>query len=37
MNAQIKAPFTKDLYENWVNIEKSIRKFDRVFRKVEKF
>jgi len=30
-------PFSKDLYENWFNIEKSILKFDRIFNKVEKF
>lgn len=33
----MKVPFSKDLYETWVNIEKSIMKFDRVFNKVEKF
>ena len=30
-------PYGKDLYETWYNIEKSIRKFDRIFNKVEKF
>lgn len=30
-------PYGKDLYESWWNIEKSIRKFDRIFNKVEKF
>ena len=30
-------PYGKDLYETWWNIEKSIRKFDRIFNKVEKF
>lgn len=30
-------PYGKDLYETWFNIEKSIRKFDRIFNKVEKF
>lgn len=30
-------PFGKDLYETWWKIEKSIRKFDRIFNKVEKF
>jgi len=30
-------PYGKDLYETWFKIEKSIRKFDRVFNKVEKF
>ena len=30
-------PYGKDLYETWWNIEKSIKKFDRIFNKVEKF
>lgn len=30
-------PFGKDIYESWHKIEKSIRKFDRIFNKVEKF
>jgi hypothetical protein len=30
-------PFGKDLYETWWKIEKSIRRFDRIFNKVEKF
>ncbi len=30
-------PYGKDLYETWWNIEKSIRKLDRIFNKVEKF
>jgi hypothetical protein len=30
-------PFGRDNYESWVAIEKSIRKFDRVWNKVEKF
>lgn len=30
-------PYGKDLYETWYNVEKSIRKFDRIFNKVEKF
>ena len=30
-------PYGKDLYDTWYNIEKSIRKFDRIFNKVEKF
>jgi hypothetical protein len=30
-------PYGKDLYETWWNIEKAIRRFDRVFNKVEKF
>lgn len=33
----LKAPYSKDLYENWVNIEMAIRKFDRWFNRVEKF
>ena len=33
----MKIPFSKDLYENWYNIEKSILKLDRIFNKVEKF
>jgi hypothetical protein len=33
----LKVPFSKDLYENWYNIERSILKFDRIFNKVEKF
>jgi len=34
---KMKIPFSKDLYENWVNIEKSIHRFDRVFNRVERF
>lgn len=34
---KIKLPFSRDLYETWVNIEKSIAKFDRIFNKVERF
>lgn len=30
-------PYGKDLYETWWKIEKSIKKFDRLFNKVEKF
>jgi len=30
-------PYGKDLYETWFKIELSIRKFDRIFNKVEKF
>lgn len=30
-------PFGKDMYETWWKVEKSIRKFDRIFNKVEKF
>ena len=30
-------PYGKDLYETWHSIEKSIRKFDRIFNRVEKF
>lgn len=30
-------PYGKDLFETWWQIEKSIRKFDRIFNKVEKF
>ena len=33
----MKVPFSKDLYENWYGIEKSILKLDRIFNKVEKF
>ena len=32
-----KIPFSKDLYESWYDIEKSIMRFDRIFNKVEKF
>lgn len=34
---RLKIPFSRDLYETWYNIEKSIHKFDRVFNRVEKF
>jgi len=34
---KMKIPFSRDLYETWYNIEKSIHKFDRIFNKVEKF
>ena len=30
-------PYGKDLYETWFNIERSIKKFDRIFNKVERF
>ena len=30
-------PYGRDLYETWFEIEKSIRKFDRLFNRVEKF
>ena len=30
-------PYGKDLYETWYKIEKSIRKLDRIFNRVEKF
>jgi hypothetical protein len=33
----LKLPYGRDLYETWFNIEKSIKKFDRLFNKVEKF
>jgi len=33
----IPIPYGKDLYESWFGIEKAIRKFDRIFNKVEKF
>lgn len=32
-----KIPTGRDIYETWFNIELSIRKFDRLFNKVEKF
>lgn len=37
LNYKTKVPFSKDLYESWYQIEKSIMKFDRIFNKVEKF
>ncbi len=40
MNSQrvrLPMPYGRDNYETWVEIEKSIRKFDRLFNKVEKF
>ena len=33
----VPTPYGKDLYETWFEIEKSIKKFDRIFNKVEKF
>lgn len=33
----IPTPYGKDMYENWYKIEQSIRKFDRIFNRVEKF
>jgi hypothetical protein len=30
-------PYGKDMYENWWKIENSIKRFDRIFNKVEKF
>jgi len=32
-----KLPYGRDTFETWVNIEKSIKKFDRLFNRVEKF
>lgn len=32
-----KVPYGRDLYETWFSIEQSIKKFDRLFNKVEKF
>jgi len=37
MTFQLKVPFSKDLYQTWYQIEKSIMRFDRIFNKVEKF
>jgi hypothetical protein len=34
---QFKTPYGRDVYETWVAIERSIKKFDRLFNKVEKF
>lgn len=33
----IPTPYGKDMYETWWKIENSIRRFDRIFNKVEKF
>lgn len=32
-----KLPYGRDMFETWVKIEKSIKKFDRLFNRVEKF
>lgn len=32
-----KVPYGRDNYETWVEIEKSIKKFDRLFNRIEKF
>lgn len=37
LSYSMKVPFSRDLYETWYNIEKSILKFDRIFNKVEKY
>ena len=37
MSMELKTPVGRDIYESWLNIEKSIMKFDRMFNKVEKF
>ena len=34
---QLPVPYGRESYETWIGIEKSIRKFDRLFNKVEKF
>lgn len=34
---KFKTPYGRDLYETWYSIEQSIKKFDRLFNKVEKF
>ena len=33
----LKVPYGRDMYESWIGIEKSIRKFDRIWNRVEKF
>jgi hypothetical protein len=33
----MKVPLGRDMYESWYDIEKSIRKYDRIFNRVEKF
>ncbi len=37
LRLHLPSPFGKDLYETWYNIELSLKKFDRIFNKVEKF
>lgn len=37
MTFKVKTPIGRDVYENWYETEKSIRKMDRMFNKVEKF
>mmetsp|Transcript_24164 Transcript_24164/g.17011 ORF Transcript_24164/g.17011 Transcript_24164/m.17011 type:complete len:438 (-) Transcript_24164:761-2074(-) len=34
---QLPLPYGKDQFETWYKVEKAIRKFDRIFNKVEKF
>lgn len=37
MTYKVKTPIGRDVYENWYETEKSIRKIDRMFNKVEKY
>jgi hypothetical protein len=37
MTYKVKTPIGRDVYDNWYETEKSIRKIDRMFNKVEKF
>lgn len=37
MTYKVKTPIGRDMYDNWYETEKSIRKIDRMFNKVEKF
>jgi len=33
----VKRPLSKEIYKSWYNVEKEIKKFDRIWNKVEKF
>ena len=37
INYDAKIAVGRDIYESWYDIEKSIRKYDRIFNRVEKF
>jgi len=34
---RVKQPLAKEIYESWYQVEKEIKKFDRIWNKVEKF
>jgi len=37
LHFKVKQPLAKEIYESWYQVEKEIKKFDRIWNKVEKF